>query len=89
MQNILADFEQQRKACLKNFKDIFDAVDITRYANVAEFVRKVNCDYLTNFDEVTFSIVHEFLKQNVKNYGMPSMELGTENEFDELMRKYE
>lgn len=60
VQNVTSDFESQRSICLDTFYQIFAEIDPGKYESVESCVREINHRFMTNFDDITFSVAHRF-----------------------------
>ena len=90
VQNVTSDFENQKAICLNAFYQIFKEVDPKNYVSVDDCVREMNGRFMTNFDELTFSVAHRFLAENGYVYAMPHYDVkGSKSELDSLKEKYD
>ncbi len=90
VQNVTSDFTNQRELCFSAFDQIFQAVQPEKFTSVAECVKEINERYLTNFDEITFTIAHQFLSSNGKKYGFPQFNIQSmQSDLENLKNKYD
>ena len=90
VQNVTSDFENQRRLCMDAFDQIFQAVNPEKFMSVEDCVDEINRRYMTNFDEITFTVAHQFLERNGKRYGFPHFDIrGMHSDIDDLKKKYD
>lgn len=90
VQNVTSDFENQKAICLNAFYQIFKEVDPKNYVSIESCVQEINNRFMTNFDELTFSVAHRFLAENGYVYAMPHYEVqSSKSEMDKLKEKYD
>lgn len=90
IQQISSDMTQQKQICLQSFNQIFSSVDLSSYNTPAWDIRKINNQYMTNFDDISFMIAYRFLEANGYKYNLGSVEiLNTDAELNDLRKKYE
>lgn len=90
VQNVTSDFENQKAICLNSFYQIFKEVDPKNYVSIDDYVEEINNRFMTNFDELTFSVAHRFLAENGFTYAMPHYDVqGTKSDMDRLKEKYD
>lgn len=90
VQNVTSDFESQRSICLDTFYQIFAEIDPGKYESVESCVREINQRFMTNFDDITFSIAHRFLADNGYSFSLPRYDMhGAKSDIDRLKDKYD
>ena len=90
VQNVTSDFESQRSICLDTFYQIFAEIDPGKYESVESCVREINQRFMTNFDDITFSIAHRFLADNGYSFSQPRYDMhGAKSDIDRLKEKYD
>lgn len=90
VQNVTSDFESQRSICLDTFYQIFAEIDPGKYESVESCVREINQRFMTNFDDITFSIAHRFLADNGYSFSLPRYDVrGAKSDIDRLKDKYD
>lgn len=90
VQNVTSDFENQKRLCLDAFDQIFQSVNPEKFMSVSDCVDEINRRYLTNFDEITFTVAHQFLEHNGRRYGFPHFDVrGMHSDIDDLKKKYD
>lgn len=90
VQNVTSDFENQRRLCIDAFDQIFQAVNPEKFMSVEDCVEEINNHFMTNFDEITFTIAHQFLERNGRRYGFPHFDIrGMNSDIEDLKKKYD
>lgn len=90
VQNVTSDFESQRSICLDTFYQIFAEIDPGKYESVESCVREINHRFMTNFDDITFSVAHRFLADNGYKFELPHFDVhGVKSDIDRLKDKYD
>lgn len=90
VQNVTSDFENQKAICLNAFYQIFSEVNPEKYVSVEDCVTEINNRFMTNFDEMTFTIAHRFLHEQGYSFAMPHYDVhGTKSDIDMLKEKYD
>lgn len=90
VQNVTSDFESQRSICLDTFYQIFAEIDPGKYESVESCVREINQRFMTNFDDITFSVAHRFLADNGYKFELPHFDVrGVKSDIDRLKDKYD
>lgn len=88
--NISTDFNYQKEICLNNFKEAFQSADTSNSGSIDECINKINNQYMSNFDELTFMIAHKFLDKNKCKFDLPKARLvNTKSEINDLINKYD
>ena len=89
VQTISSDMEQQKRICLDSFYQIFSSINLAEYNTPAWDIEKINNEFLTNFDDVTFMIAYRFLERNGKTFelGRPEV-ISAKDDIDNLKAKY-
>lgn len=90
VQTLSSDMNQQKQICLQSFNQIFSSVDLSTYNTPAWDIRKINNQYMTNFDDISFMIAYRFLEANGYKYNLGKVEiLQTDSELSDLKKKYD
>lgn len=90
VQNVTSDFESQRSICLDTFYQVFSEIDPGKYESVESCVREINHRFMTNFDDITFSVAHRFLADNGYKFELPHFDVrGVKSDIDRLKDKYD
>lgn len=90
VQNVTSDFESQRSICLDTFYQVFSEIDPGKYGSVESCVREINHRFMTNFDDITFSVAHRFLADNGYKFELPHFDVrGVKSDIDRLKDKYD
>lgn len=90
VQNVTSDFESQRSICLDTFYQVFSEIDPGKYESVESCVREINHRFMTNFDDITFSVAHRFLADNGYKFELPHYDVrGVKSDIDRLKDKYD
>lgn len=90
VQNVTSDFESQRSICLDTFYQVFSEIDPGKYESVESCVREINHRFMTNFDDITFSVAHRFLADNGYKFELPNFDVrGVKSDIDRLKDKYD
>ena len=88
VQNVTSDFESQRSICLDTFYQVFSEIDPGKYESVESCVREINHRFMTNFDDITFSVAHRFLADNGYKFELPHFDVrGVKSDIDRLIRR--
>lgn len=76
--------------CLDTFYQIFAEIDPGKYESVESCVREINHRFMTNFDDITFSVAHRFLADNGYKFELPHFDVhGVKSDIDRLKDKYD
>lgn len=90
VQNVTSDFESQRSICLDTFYQVFSEIDPGKYESMESCVREINHRFMTNFDDITFSVAHRFLADNGYKFELPHFDVrGVKSDIDRLKDKYD
>lgn len=90
VQNVTSDFESQRSICLDTFYQVFAEIDPGKYESIESCVKEINNRYMTNFDDITFSVAHRFLADNGYKFELPHYDVhGVRSDIDRLKDKYD
>lgn len=90
VQELSADFIDQRAIVLKAFKQIFSEMDFLKYATRKDMLWDLNNKYMTRFDDVTFMIAYRFLADSGYSYDIGGGRVvRNQDEADILKQKYE
>ena len=90
VQNVTSDFESQRSICLDTFYQVFSEIDPGKYESMESCVREINHRFMTNFDDITFSVAHRFLADNRYKFELPHFDVrGVKSDIDRLKDKYD
>ena len=83
VQNVTSDFESQRSICLDTFYQVFSEIDPGKYESMESCVREINHRFMTNFDDITFSVAHRFLADNGYKFELPHFDVrGVKSDID-------
>lgn len=90
VQNVTSDFESQRSICLDTFYQVFAEIDPGKYESIESCVKEINNRYMTNFDDITFSVAHRFLADNGYKFELPHYDVHrVKSDIDRLKDKYD
>lgn len=90
VQQISSDMQQQKNICLDSFNQIFSTIDLSTYNTPAWNINKVNNQFMTNFDDISFMIAYRFLEANGYKHNLGKVEiLQTDKELSQLKNKYD
>ena len=72
------------------FYQVFSEIDPGKYESMESCVREINHRFMTNFDDITFSVAHRFLADNGYKFELPHFDVrGVKSDIDRLKDKYD
>lgn len=90
VQNVTSDVQMQYQICESAFTQVFDFVQAEGITGLDNMIRICNNKFLTNFNDITFTLSYRFMEARGKHYELKFQDVvSIDNDLDELRKKYD